>query len=123
MWQTNSPRWSFDDATFARSAHAFDNPDYVDIVVHNYRWRLSLAPGERRFDALERRLATGPVIQVPAITVDGDADGIVPVTDGSAYAAKFAGKRSHRIIQGAGHNLPQEAPREFADAILAAARL
>jgi pimeloyl-ACP methyl ester carboxylesterase len=123
MWQTNSPRWSFDDATFARSAHAFDNPDYVDIVVHNYRGRLSLAPGERRFDALERRLATGPVIQVPAITVDGDADGIVPVTDGSAYAAKFAGKRSHRIIQGAGHNLPQEAPREFADAILAAARL
>jgi pimeloyl-ACP methyl ester carboxylesterase len=123
IWQTNSPKWHFDDATFARSAEAFDNPDYVDIVVHNYRWRLSLAPGELRFDALERRLATGPVIQVPALTIEGDSDGIAPATDGSAYAAKFAGKWSHRIVQGAGHNLPQEAPREFAEAIVAAAQL
>lgn len=123
IWQTNSPNWIFDETTFARSAAAFENPDYVDIVVHNYRWRLSLAPGEQRFDALEQRLATGPLIHVPAVTLDGDADGIVPATDGSAYAAKFTGKRTHRIIAGAGHNLPQEAPHDFADAIVTAAQL
>lgn len=118
IWQYNSPKWKFDDATFARSAASFDNPDYVSIVIHNYRWRLSLAPGDSRFDALERRLADAPVISVPAITIDGDSDGIAPATDGSAYAAKFTGKRSHRVIEGAGHNLPQEAPRAFADAVL-----
>ncbi|WP_042878820.1 alpha/beta fold hydrolase [Cupriavidus necator] len=123
IWKANSPRWDFSDATFARGAASFDNPDYVAIVIHNYRWRLSLAEGEPAYDALEQRLAAGPVIGVPTITLDGDADGVVPATDGKAYAGKFSGKRVHRIVKGAGHNLPQEAPDAFAQAVLDVARL
>jgi pimeloyl-ACP methyl ester carboxylesterase len=118
IWRTNSPRWAFDDATYERSAASFDNPDHVAIVIHNYRWRLGVAPGEARYDDIERRLAAGPTIPVPAITLDGDADGVTPATDGKAYAARFTGKHSHRIVAGAGHNLPQEAPRAFADPVL-----
>ena len=118
IWRNNSPRWGFDDATFDRSAASFDNPDHVGIVVHNYRWPLGLAEGEARYDDLERRLAEGPVIAAPTITLDGDSDGIAPATDGAAYAGKFSGRRTHRIVQGAGHNLPQEAPRAFADAVI-----
>jgi len=117
IWQLASPKWNFDDATFERSAQAFDNPDHVGIVIHNYRWRLGLAEGESKFDALEKRLAAGPVIGVPAITLEGDANG-APHLDPSAYAKKFSGKYAHRLIKGGvGHNLPQEAPRAFAEAI------
>ncbi|MGH6612548.1 alpha/beta fold hydrolase [Sphingomonas sp.] len=118
IWRFNSPTWMFDDATFDRTAASFDNPDYVAIVIHNYRWRLSLAAGDPRHDAIEQRLAAGPVIGVPAITLDGDSDGVAPATDGTGYAAKFTGKRTHRIIKGVGHNVPQEAPRAFADAVM-----
>ena len=118
MWQLNSPKWDFDDATFNRSAAAFDNPDHVAIVIHNYRWRLGLAEGEPQYDALEMRLAEGPMIVVPTITLDGDSDGVAPPTDGKAYAHKFAGKRSHRVVWAAGHNLPQEAPQAFAQAVI-----
>jgi pimeloyl-ACP methyl ester carboxylesterase len=117
IWQIASPKWNFDDATFDRSAASFDNPDHVGIVIHNYRWRLALAEGEPRYDDLERRLAQGPVITVPTITLEGDANG-APHPDASAYARKFSGKYSHRIVTGGiGHNLPQEAPRAFADAV------
>jgi pimeloyl-ACP methyl ester carboxylesterase len=118
IWKTNSPTWHFDDATFDRAAASFDNPDYVDIVIHNYRWRLDLAAGDPQYDALEKRLAAQPAIGVTTITMDGDADGVVPATDGTSYAAKFSGRRSHRIIKGAGHNLPQEAPTEFSDVVM-----
>jgi pimeloyl-ACP methyl ester carboxylesterase len=118
IWKFNSPRWAFDDATFDRTAASFDNPDYVAIVVHNYRWRLSLAPGETRYQALEKRLAAGPAISAPTITLDGDSDGITPASDGSSYSTKFSGRRAHRIVAGAGHNLPQEAPQSFVDAVL-----
>ncbi|HEX2673998.1 MAG TPA: alpha/beta hydrolase [Polyangiaceae bacterium] len=118
IWRFNSPKWAFDDATFDRSAASFDNPDYVSIVLHNYRWRLSLAAGEAKYSDIERRLAEGPAIVAPTITLDGDSDGVAPATDGKAYASKFAGKRSHRIIKGAGHNLPQEAPQAFAEAVV-----
>src|SRR5471032_365869 len=118
IWKVNSPTWQFDDATFERSAASFDNPDYVSIVIHNYRWRLSLAKGDPKYDALEQRLAAGPVIGVPTITIDGDADGVAPASDGQAYASKFPGKRTHRILKGVGHNLPQEAPHEFARAVV-----
>jgi pimeloyl-ACP methyl ester carboxylesterase len=118
IWKFNSPKFEFDDATFDRTAASFDNPDYVSIVIHNYRWRLSLAAGDLKYDDLEKRLAAGPVIATPTITLDGDADGVAPATDGTAYAAKFSGKRTHRIIKGAGHNLPQEAPQAFVDAIV-----
>jgi len=118
IWQIASPKWNFDDATFNRSAAAFDNPDHVDIVIHNYRWRLGLAKGEPKFDDLENRLAAGPVITVPTITLEGDANG-APHPDPSAYAAKFTGKYAHRNITGGiGHNLPQEAPQAFAQAVL-----
>jgi len=118
IWRTASPKWSFDDATFDRSAAAFDNPDHVDIVIHNYRWRLSLADGEPKFEALERRLAEFPVITVPTITLEGDANG-APHPDPSVYAKKFSGKYEHRLIKGGvGHNLPQEAPRAFAEAVV-----
>jgi len=118
IWQIASPQWQFDDATFERSAAAFDNPDHVDIVVHNYRWRLGLAEGEARYDDLERRLAEAPSITVPAITLEGDANG-APHPDPAAYAEKFSGRYSHRNLSGGiGHNLPQEAPREFAGAIM-----
>ena len=118
IWQLASPEWNFDDATFDRSAAALDNPDHVSIVIHNYRWRLGLADGESQYDELEQRLAQFPVITVPAITLEGDANG-APHPDSSAYAAKFAGKYAHRIITGGiGHNLPQEAPQAFAEAII-----
>jgi pimeloyl-ACP methyl ester carboxylesterase len=122
VWQVNSPTWAFDEATFARAAASFDNPDYVSIVIHNYRWRLSLAQGDAQYDALEKRLAAGPVIAVPSITLDGDADGVAPATDGTAYAKMFTGKRTHRILRGVGHNLPQEAPQAFADAVMEVAK-
>jgi pimeloyl-ACP methyl ester carboxylesterase len=118
IWQLASPKWNFDDATFDRSAAAFDNPDHVAIVIHNYRWRLGLADGERKYDDLEKRLAAAPVITVPTITMEGDANG-APHPEPSAYAKKFSGKYSHRTITGGiGHNLPQEAPRAFAEAII-----
>ena len=119
IWRTASPRWNFDDATFDRSAAAFANPDHVAIVIHNYRWRLGLAAGEPAYDALEAKLATAPAIAVPTITLEGDANG-APHPPPAAYAGKFTGKYTHRTIEGGiGHNLPQEAPRAFADAITA----
>jgi pimeloyl-ACP methyl ester carboxylesterase len=118
IWQLASPKWNFDDATFDRSAASFDNPDHVAIVVHNYRWRLSLAEGEPKYDAFEKRLAEAPVITVPTITLEGDANG-APHPDASSYAKKFSGKYAHRIITGGvGHNLPQEAPQAFAEAVI-----
>jgi pimeloyl-ACP methyl ester carboxylesterase len=118
IWRIASPRWTFDDATFDRSAASFDNPDHVDIVIHNYRWRLGLAQGEPRYDEVETRLAAAPAISVPTITLEGDANG-APHPDASAYAHKFSGRYEHRIITGGiGHNLPQEAPRAFAQAVL-----
>jgi pimeloyl-ACP methyl ester carboxylesterase len=118
IWRIASPKWDFDDATFARSAASFDNPDHVAVAIHNYRWRLGLAEGEAQYDELERRLAEGPLITVPAITLEGDANG-APHPDPSAYARKFSGRYSHRTIEGGiGHNLPQEAPEAFARAIV-----
>ena len=118
IWQIASPKWDFDDATFERSAAAFDNPDHVSIVIHNYRWRLGLAEGEPQYDELEQRLAAGPTITVPTITLEGDANG-APHADASAYARKFSGSYAHRIIEGGvGHNLPQEAPLDFAQAVM-----
>jgi pimeloyl-ACP methyl ester carboxylesterase len=121
IWQLASPQWKFDDATFDRSAAALDNPDHVAIVVHNYRWRLSLIEGEPKYDELEKRLALAPDIAVPTITLEGDANG-APHPDASSYAKKFTGKYSHRVIEGGiGHNLPQEAPQAFAEAVVDAA--
>jgi pimeloyl-ACP methyl ester carboxylesterase len=118
IWQIASPRWHFDDSTFDRSAAAFDNPDHVDIVIHNYRWRLGVAEGERQYDELEQRLAGAPSIPVPAITLEGDANG-APHPDARAYADKFSGRYEHRVITGGvGHNLPQEAPEAFVQAIV-----
>jgi pimeloyl-ACP methyl ester carboxylesterase len=118
IWKLASPKWAFDDATFDRSAAAFDNPDHVAITIHNYRWRLGLADGEGRYDEIEQRLASGPTIGVPTITMEGDANG-APHPPPAAYAAKFTGKYEHRTISGGiGHNLPQEAPRDFAKAVL-----
>jgi|SRR5262245_6558168 len=119
IWQLASPQWVFDDTTFNRSAAAFANPDHVSIVVHNYRWRLGLAAGEAAYDDLERRLALAPVIAIPTITLEGDANG-APHPDASIYAKKFTGKYAHRLITGGvGHNLPQEAPQAFAEAVVA----
>jgi len=118
IWQQASPQWSFDDATFDRSAASFENPDHVAVVIHNYRWRLALAEGEPKFNDLEKRLAAGPVIAVPTITLEGDANG-APHPDRSSYARKFSGKYAHRTIKGGvGHNLPQEAPDAFARAVI-----
>jgi pimeloyl-ACP methyl ester carboxylesterase len=118
IWQTASPKWNFDDATFERTAASFDNPDHVRIVIHNYRWRLGLAEGEAKYDELEKRLAAAPVIAVPTITLEGDANG-APHADAASYAKKFSGKYEHRVVKGGvGHNLPQEAPREFARAVI-----
>jgi pimeloyl-ACP methyl ester carboxylesterase len=118
IWQIASPQWDFEEATFERSAAAFDNPDHVSIVIHNYRWRLGLAEGEADYADLEKQLAAGPVIQVPSITLEGDANG-APHLDPTAYAKKFAGKYTHRLITGGiGHNLPQEAPQAFAQAVI-----
>ncbi len=121
IWQLASPQWHFSDATFERSAQAFDNPDHVGIVIHNYRWRLGLAEGEQKFDGLEKRLADGPPISVPTITLEGDANG-APHPEPATYAKKFVGRYSHRTITGGiGHNLPQEAPAAFAEAVINAA--
>jgi pimeloyl-ACP methyl ester carboxylesterase len=118
IWRLASPKWDFDDATFDRSAAAFDNTDHVAIVIHNYRWRLGLAQGEPKYDDLERRLAEGPAIAVPTITLEGDANG-APHLDAASYAKKFSGRYEHRTIKGGvGHNLPQEAPQAFAEAIV-----
>ena len=118
IWQLASPKWAFDDATFERSASSFDNPDHVAIVIHNYRWRLGLVEGDPKLDDLERRLAAFPVITVPTITMEGDANG-APHPDPAAYARKFSGKYEHRLITGGiGHNLPQEAPQAFAEAVI-----
>lgn len=118
IWELASPKWAFDDATFARSAVALDNPDHVAVVIHNYRWRLGLAEGEPKYDELEKRLAAFPAIAVPTITMEGDANG-APHPEPDAYARKFSGKYEHRLITGGiGHNLPQEAPRAFAQAVI-----
>jgi pimeloyl-ACP methyl ester carboxylesterase len=122
IWQLASPKWAFDDATFGRTAASFDNADHVAIVIHNYRWRLGLAAGETKYDDLEERLAKGPVITVPTITLEGDANG-APHLEPSAYAKKFSGRYEHRTITGGiGHNLPQEAPQAFAEAIVDVAK-
>jgi pimeloyl-ACP methyl ester carboxylesterase len=118
IWQSASPKWNFDDATFDRSAASFDNPDHVNIVIHNYRWRQGLVEGEPKYDALETRLAEGPVITVPTITLEGDANG-APHPPDSVYRNKFSGKYAYRLINGGvGHNLPQEAPQAFAQAVI-----
>jgi pimeloyl-ACP methyl ester carboxylesterase len=118
IWQLASPKWNFDDATFERSAASFDNPDHVAIVIHNYRWRLGLAEGESRYNELEKRLAAAPVITVPTITLEGDANG-APHPDAGSYAKKFSGRYQHRVVRGGvGHNPPQEAPEEFARAVI-----
>jgi pimeloyl-ACP methyl ester carboxylesterase len=121
IWKQASPKWNFDDATYERTAASFANPDHVSIVIHNYRWRLSLAKGEPRYDELEQKLFAGPVITVPTITIASDFDGAA--ADGSAYARKYTGKYSHRIFKGIGHNVPQEAPGPFARAVLDVDRL
>jgi len=118
IWQLASPKWNFDDATFDRSAAAFDNPDHVSIVIHNYRWRLGLADGEGKFDELEKKLALAPVVNAPTITLEGDANG-APHLEPAAYAKNFVAKYEHRTIKGGiGHNLPQEAPQDFAAAVI-----
>jgi len=121
IWKLGSPKWAFDDATFDRTADAFDNPDHVDIVIHNYRWRLGLAQGEQRYDDLEQKLTNEPVIRVPTITIGSDFDG--PRADGTAYRGKFSSKYSHRILKDIGHNVPQEAPQAFAQAVMDAEAL
>jgi pimeloyl-ACP methyl ester carboxylesterase len=118
LWKQWSPNWHFDDATFERTAAAFDNPDYVDVVIHSYRHRFSLADGDPQYADLQRRLAALPVIMVPTITLDGDDDGVVLATDGTASAPKFSDRRSHHVIPQAGHNLPQEEPEAFAGAVM-----
>ncbi len=118
LWQQWSPNWQFGAECFERSAMAFDNPDYVDIAIHSYRHRYGLAAADPRYDDIQRRLAALPPIRVPSITIDGDADGVVPATDGTAQAARFTGPRRHRVVPRAGHNLPQEEPEAFADAVM-----
>lgn len=120
VWRFNSPTWRFDDATFARTAAAFRNPDYVRIVIHNYRWRLGLAAGDPRYDDVERRLAKGPVIGVPTVTLDGGRDPFTPAGGGASYRDKFSGPYAHRTLKDIGHNVPQEAPEAFADAVVEA---
>lgn len=123
VWELASPKWAFDDATFARSATAFDNPDHVAVSIHNYRWRLGLAAGEPQYDELEKRLATFPSIDVPTITIEGDANG-APHPEPASYAKRFTGRYEHRLFTGGiGHNPPQEAPRPFAQAVIDADRL
>jgi pimeloyl-ACP methyl ester carboxylesterase len=116
IWKTTSPKWGFNEATFSRSATAFDNPDHIAIVIHNYRWRLSLAAGEARYDDLERKLSESPSIIVPSITIASDFDGAA--ADGKGYAKRFSGRYGHRILKGIGHNVPQEAPKTFARAVI-----
>jgi pimeloyl-ACP methyl ester carboxylesterase len=121
LWRMWSPNWAFDEATFARTANAFDNPDFVEVVIHSYRHRYGLAPGDPRYAPIEAKLAAQPVIAVPAITIDGDSDGVNPGT--SHHAAKFAATHEHRIFRSAGHNLPQERPEEWARAVIDARRM
>ncbi|MCZ4605902.1 alpha/beta hydrolase [Streptomyces sp. Lzd4kr] len=123
VWDTVSPTWDFDDTTFERTAAAFDNPDHAAIVIHNYRWRLSLADGERRYDALEKRLAARPVIGVPTITLDAERDPFTAPGDGASYRDRFTGAYEHRTLAGIGHNVPQEAPAAFARAVIDADHL
>ncbi|GAA3070829.1 alpha/beta fold hydrolase [Streptosporangium carneum] len=123
VWDTVSPTWDFDDATFERTAAAFDNPDYAAVVIHNYRWRLSLAEGERRYDGFERRLAARPAINVPTVTLDAELDPFTAPGDGSSYRDMFTGPYDHRTLKGIGHNLPQEAPTAFAQAVVDADHL
>jgi pimeloyl-ACP methyl ester carboxylesterase len=118
LWQEWSPDWGFDDVTFDRTAAAHDNPDYVDVVIHSYRHRFGLAAGDPRYADLQRRLASLPPISVPSVTLDGDKDGVLAAGDGSASASKFTGRRVHRVVTGAGHNVPQEAPEAFAAAVM-----
>ncbi|WP_398500187.1 alpha/beta fold hydrolase [Variovorax sp.] len=118
LWKLWSPTWRFDDATFERSAAAFDHPDFVEVVIHSYRHRFGLVAGDPAYADIDRQLAAQPVIRVPAITFDGIDDGVRPPADASAHAPRFSGPRSHRLVPGVGHNLPQEAPRAFADAVL-----
>ena len=118
LWEQWSPEWDFDDATFERSAAAYDNPDYVDVVIHSYRHRFGLAVGDPRYADVQQRLALLPPISVPSITLDGDKDGVLPASDGSATASKFTGRRIHRVVPGAGHHLPKEAPAAFATAVM-----
>ena len=118
LWEQWSPDWDFDDATFDRTAAAHDNPDFVDVVIHSYRHRFGLAAGDPQYAELQHRLAPLPAISVPAVTLDGDADGVLPASDGRASAAKFTGRRVHRVVRGAGHNVPQEAPDAFAAAVM-----
>jgi pimeloyl-ACP methyl ester carboxylesterase len=121
IWREASPTWTFDDATYDRTAAAFDNPDHVDVVIHNYRWRLGLAPGEPQYDGLDTKLAASPPISVPTITIGSDFDG--PNKDGASYRTMFTGPYSHRVFDGIGHNVPQEAPQQFTDAVVAADNL
>jgi pimeloyl-ACP methyl ester carboxylesterase len=118
IWHNASPTWRFADTTYERTAAAFNNPDHVDIVIHNYRWRLSIAPGESRYDSLDTKLAAKPVITVPAVTIGSDFDG--PAKDGASYRQMFTGKYAHKVLDGVGHNVPQEAPQAFADAVVEA---
>jgi pimeloyl-ACP methyl ester carboxylesterase len=118
LWKQWSPNWRFDDASFERTAAAHDNTDYVDVVIHSYRHRYGLADGDPQYADIQRRLASLPAISVPTITLDGDADGVAPATDGTAAVAKFTGRRTHRVIPRAGHNLPQEEPEAFAEAVM-----
>ncbi len=123
LWEEWSPGWDFDDETFERAVVAHDNPDFVDVVIHSYRHRFGLAPGDPRYAGLQRRLAALPPISVPAVTLDGDADGVVPAGDGIASAAKFTASRRHRIVPRAGHNIPQEQPEAFAAAVMELVRV
>ena len=118
LWEQWSPNWDFDDACFERTAVAYDNPDYVDVVIHSYRHRFGLADGDPQYADIERKLAAQPPITVPAITLDGEEDGVALATDGSASAPKFSRRRTHRVVPRAGHNLPQEAPEAFAAAVM-----
>jgi pimeloyl-ACP methyl ester carboxylesterase len=118
LWRQWSPNWQFDVENFERTVEAHDNPDYVDVAIHSYRHRYGLAEGDPRYQDIQRRLAALPPITVPAVTLDGDADGVAPVTDGTAQAPKFTGPRRHRVVPRAGHNLPQEEPEAFAAAVL-----
>lgn len=118
LWQQWSPTWHFDDATFERSAVAWDNPDFVEVVIHSYRHRFDLVPGDPAYADIERRLATQPVITVPTLTFDGMDDGVRPPAAAAAHASQFSGPRSHRLVPGVGHNMPQEVPQVFADAVM-----
>ena len=118
LWEDWSPDWDFDDATFDRTAAAHENPDFVDVVIHSYRHRFGLAAGDPQYAELQQRLAPLPPITVPSVTLDGDADGVLPAGDGRASASKFTGRRIHHVVNGAGHNVPQEAPEAFAAAVM-----